>query len=186
MFNRSSESPRSLQPFYRWVCLGLLVAITPLSMSCYGRFPLTKAIYRFNGDVTNNKWIHSIILWIFVLLPVYSIAMLGDAIILNLIEFWTGESLEVSSYTRDDGSVVTLAPAENGQEAVLTITKDGETLAMQRYVRQTDGSVKVLDAQGNLTGSVLPTSEGGLDLTDANGVLVQGIPADALASLKAS
>jgi hypothetical protein len=168
------------------MCLLLLFAVTPLlTVGCYGRFPLTKAVYRFNGEVTDDKWVHSILLWVFVILPVYSIAMLGDAVVLNLIEFWTGETLEVSSHTREDGSEVTLTPTEDGHEAVMTLTKDGETTVMQRYVRQADGTIDVLDADGMLTGKVLPTAAGGFDLTDAEGSVVQGIPAEAVASMRA-
>lgn len=186
MFQRDAKDGRRLQPIYRRVCLVLLFALTPmLTVGCYGRFPLTKAVYRFNGDITDNKWIHSILLWIFIILPVYSIAMLGDAIILNLIEFWTGENLEISKHTRKDGAEVVLAPSADGNEAVLTVTKDGELLSMQRFVRQADGSVHVLDAEGRLAGEVLPTAEGGFDLTDSDGRVVQGIPAAALAGLRA-
>lgn len=180
------QTGRRLQPFYRRVGLILLFAVTPLlTVGCYGRFPLTKAVYKFNGEVTDNKWVHSILLWIFVILPVYSLATLGDAIILNLIEFWTGETLEIGSHTREDGSQVTLAPSEDGREAVLTLTKDGQTTVMQRYVRQADGTIEVLDAEGALTGKVLPTAAGGFDLTDAEGSVVQGIPADAVAAMRA-
>jgi hypothetical protein len=187
MLHRDLTKRRQLQPVYRRVCLILLFAVTPLlTVGCYGRFPLTKAVYRFNGDITDNKWIHSIILWIFVILPVYSIAMFGDAIILNLIEFWTGETLEISSYTREDGAEVVLEPSADGNEAVLTITKNGEVLGVQRYVRQADGSIQVLDVEGNLAGAVLPTANGGFDLTDADGNVVNGIPGEAIAALRAS
>lgn len=186
MFYRDAKDGRKLQPFYRRVCLVLLFALTPLlSVGCYGRFPLTKAVYRFNGDITDNKWVHTIIMWIFIILPVYSIATLGDAIILNLIEFWTGETLDISKHTREDGTEVVLAPSANGNEAVLTVTKDGEVLSVQRYVRQADGSIQVLDGEGRLAGEIVPTAEGGFDLTDADGRVVQGIPAEALAALGA-
>ncbi len=187
MLHRDMTKRPQLQPVYRRVCLVLLFALTPLlTVGCYGRFPLTKAIYRFNGDITNNKWMHTIIFWIFLIIPVYSIAMLGDAIILNLIEFWTGDTLDVSSYTTEDGTEVVLAPSADGNEAILTATKDGELISMQRFVRQADGSIQVLDAEGNLGGTVLPTTAGGFDLTDAEGRVVQGIPAEAVASLRSS
>lgn len=184
MFTPNAKA-RSRQPFYRRVCLVLLFAVAPsLMVGCYGRFPLTHAVYRFNGEVTENKWVHSILMWIFIILPVYDIAIIGDIIILNLIEFWTGDTLEISKYTREDGAEVVLAPSANGNEAVLTVTKDGKVLSVQRYVRQPDGSIRVLDEDGRLAGAVLPTDNGGLDLTDADGRIVHGIPAEALAALR--
>jgi hypothetical protein len=185
MFAQNRVSAPRLQPFYRRTCLLVLLAMLPLTASCYGRFPLTKAVYRFNGDVTDNKWVHSIILWIFWLLPVYSLAMLGDAIILNLIEFWTGETLEISSTTTEDGKTVVLEPSADGREAVLTVSEKGRILVVQRFVRQADGTIQVVDGDGRLMGQVLPTPQGGFDLTDADGAVVQGIPAAAIASLRA-
>jgi hypothetical protein len=185
MFARSRENAPRLQPFYRRICLVLLVALVPLTASCYGRFPLTKALYRINGEVTDNKWVHSILLWVFWWFPVYWLAMLGDAVILNLIEFWTGNTIQISSTTTDDGKTVVLAPSADGREAVLTVSENGQVLAVQRFARQADGSIQMLDGDGKLMGQVLPTEEGGFDLTDAEGSIVHEIPGAAIASLRA-
>ena len=81
-----------------WVqatCGLLIIALLALSLGCYGTFPLTKAVYEFNGDVTENELGQSLLMWGFIIIPVYSCAMLGDGIIFNLIEFWSGESLQL-------------------------------------------------------------------------------------------
>ncbi|HOR28799.1 MAG TPA: DUF3332 family protein [Candidatus Sumerlaeota bacterium] len=81
----------------------LLLAISPLVVtSCYGRFPLTHAVYDFNGEIGNDagnaeKWVESALFWVFVILPVYQLASLGDAIIFNVIEFWTGDTLRIGA-----------------------------------------------------------------------------------------
>lgn len=150
---------------------------------CYGKFPLTKAVYRLNGDITNNKIIHSIIFWIFIILPVYDLAFLVDAIILNLIEFWTGESLSVSSATLDDGTRVTLAPCEDEKTAILTVEKpDGSVLTTQ-FERVSEIQMNVIDGEGNVAGYIYRTSDGGMLLCDAKGETVRNIGAADLQAL---
>lgn len=73
------------------VALGVAFALlaTPMLSGCYGTFPLSKAVHKFNGAF-DNKWVQTGIFWGFVILPVYHFAALGDALVLNAIEFWTG------------------------------------------------------------------------------------------------
>jgi hypothetical protein len=79
-----------------WLLL-LMVSLT-LTGGCFGRFPLTRAIYNANasvgGDVgsdrTQAKLAQTAVMWVFVIIPVYSVGMIGDALVFNAIEFWTG------------------------------------------------------------------------------------------------
>ncbi|MCX7016079.1 MAG: DUF3332 family protein [Candidatus Sumerlaeota bacterium] len=155
-----------------------MAAAAPLATGCYGRFQLTRAIYRFNGDVTNDKLARSILFWVFVIIPVYQIAAIGDVLIFNLIEFWTGEELKISSYQGKDGSTVDLASAQGGQEAVMTIKRDGRVVGQERFVRLGDGRVEARDAGGRLVGTVERTTDDGLRLVNADGSTAETIPAD--------
>ena len=67
--------------------LVLLIA----SSGCYGPFNLTKQVHHWNGDV-GDKWVSEVVFIVLVIVPVYSFAMLGDAIIFNSIEFWGGDN----------------------------------------------------------------------------------------------
>jgi hypothetical protein len=184
-FGRTGNLMAWLRRRSRPIALGLLIALAPMAGGCYGRFPLTKAIYRFNGDVSKNKVIQSVIFWIFIILPVYELARLGDALILNLIEFWSGESLDVSSTTEQDGTTLALTPSENGREAVLRLSRGGELVAEQRFIRQADGSVEVRDARGRLSGRVVPEGDL-LRLTDAAGMTIRTIAPAAMAATPGS
>ena len=88
----------------RLVACVVLIALLPLATGCYGSFPLTHIIYRFNGEVTHYDLVHSIVFWVFIIIPVYWVGFVGDVIVLNLIEFWTGEKMTVSSQTLPDGT----------------------------------------------------------------------------------
>ncbi|MCL5270428.1 MAG: DUF3332 domain-containing protein [bacterium] len=80
----------------------LALSVVPLS-GCYGHFPLTRAIYQANGSVggeiqgdsTQKKIAQSAVMWVFVIIPVYGIGAIGDALVFNVVEFWTGETVQI-------------------------------------------------------------------------------------------
>lgn len=163
----------------------MLVAMLPfLFGGCYGAFPLTKKIYQFNGDISSHKIIQTVVFWVFVIIPVYGIGMLGDAIVCNLIEFWTGEQiLSVGPTTDSKGNTVCLTPSPDGKQAVLTVSRDGKVLAQEFFVKVSDTTFEVRDAQGKLQGKVLKSPDGTISLMDRNGAVVRTLPGHALAAM---
>lgn len=69
-----------------------LVALAIASSGCFGSFNLTRKLYHWNDTVSQDKWIKELVFIVFVWVPVYGIAGLGDAIVFNTIEFWSGEN----------------------------------------------------------------------------------------------
>ena len=161
--------------------------IAPGLAGCYGSFPVTNAVYRLNGKVTNSQFIHSIIMIIFVIIPVYEVAMLVDGLLLNLIEFWSGEEFDTAKvYQQPDGTVVVLAPGATPDELVMTVMREGEVLEVRRFLRGEDGIVAVVDEAGNAVGTVRPTRDGGFDLLDAQGETRERITLADVAALRSS
>lgn len=73
--------------------LVLLLSGAVLSQSsCMGSFALTLKVYEINNTITDNKFVNNLIFWI-VGAPVYGFTTTVDIVILNLIEFWTGDNL---------------------------------------------------------------------------------------------
>jgi len=72
-----------------WLLAGCLLSLT--TAGCYGKFGLTRAIYRINGSI-GDKWVNSIVTWILLIIPVYEICGLVDFLIFNVIQFWTGSN----------------------------------------------------------------------------------------------
>lgn len=72
-----------------WVLIGCFLSIA--TAGCYGRFALTRMIYRVNGSI-GDKWMNSICTWIFLIIPVYEVCGLVDFALLNVIQFWTGRN----------------------------------------------------------------------------------------------
>ena len=168
----------------RGVVVLALLAFAPLTLSCYGRFPLTKAIYRINGEIgdsvdgdsTKSGILQSLVMWVFIIIPVYKIAMLADIIIFNLVEFWTGESIQIGQTTAPDGTRVVVVPDEGGRTATLSVSKDGRLLAQQKLVKVSDQLLEVRQMDGALAGTAERTAEGDLILKDARGRTVSTLP----------
>jgi len=73
----------------------LLICLTIsglIQTSCMGKFALLKKLYTWNEKATGNKFIDNLLFWILNILPVYGFVVFVDAVILNLIEFWTGSN----------------------------------------------------------------------------------------------
>lgn len=144
----------------------LVVALVGMIMGCYGRFQMTRTVYKYNGNVgddfrnsTVGAVTQQVAFWLFV--PVYGVTMLGDAVILNLIDFWTGSPIDIAYQERlDDGTVVTLTPAPGGQEAELAYSKDGRVLATHRIVRVSQDVCELRDTDGGLLGTAVRNSVG--------------------------
>ncbi|MEY2830049.1 MAG: hypothetical protein RIQ33_1907 [Bacteroidota bacterium] len=83
---------------------------------CFGSFSLTKKVYEFNKSVSPSKVVQNIVFWAFCVIPVYEICSSVDAIILNLIEFWTGSN--------------PLSMAEGQREEQVVMGKDGNQYKM--------------------------------------------------------
>jgi len=160
-----------------WVVGLLLVALTPGVLGCYGSFPITKIVYEFNGKVTDVKLVHTVVFWLFLILPVYYFATLGDALIFNLIEFWTGEKAGVARVVQPDGSELALTPSADGGQAELTLSRDGRVLTRATFVRVADGRFEVRDADGRLVGRVDRAADGRLLLSRGDGALFAAVQA---------
>lgn len=72
------------------LALGLMT-----TTSCLGHKQSNNAfnnLHAWNRSVTDNKWINELIYLGLNIIPVYGIFHLGDIIIFNSVEFWTGEN----------------------------------------------------------------------------------------------
>ncbi len=73
----------------RTILLLIIISMLSLSISgCFGSFAITKTVYNFNKNL-ENKFVRSIVMWAFYIVPVYPLSTWVDVFILNVIEFWT-------------------------------------------------------------------------------------------------
>jgi hypothetical protein len=103
----------------------------PALQGCYGNFSLVKKVYKWNGSL-GNKWLNSIVMIALNIIPVYSFAGAIDAVILNLVEFWTGSN------------PLAMLP---GEKEIRTVTVDGKSFLLT--ATQNRMEVVPLDAPEN-------------------------------------
>lgn len=175
---------RTLSRFRLSIVIILLIAVMPVALTgCFGRFPLTHRIYNLNQNVSHDKFVRTLVFWLFIIAPVYEIGILADAIIFNLVEFWTGEQWIAYEPMEDGfGNIVKLEPSEDGSEMVMTMTRNGEVIAQDRFIKVSDSQFEIRDIEGNLNGLVFITPEGDVQIAKADGEIIRTIEADSIAA----
>lgn len=114
------------------VIMSALLVFTSTLQSCIGSFNLTKKVYEFNRSL-GDKWIQELVFIVFCVVPVYEIAVFVDAVILNLIEFWTGSN----PMSMNEGDIeIQYKKGIDGNNYKLTATKN------KLQILQLDGVAK--------------------------------------------
>lgn len=70
------------------VCL----SSTILFNSCLGSFSAFNNLRDWNDGLTDSKFLDNLVFWVLNIVPVYGLFFLGDVIIFNVIEFWSGSN----------------------------------------------------------------------------------------------
>jgi hypothetical protein len=98
----------------------LLLGISMVQTSCMGSWGLTTKIYKWNEDATGSKFLNNLIFWVLLIIPIYSISIAVDFIILNLIEFWTGSN----PLAMEEGQIEKQIVSKGGIDYEITATKN--------------------------------------------------------------
>lgn len=137
------------------VLLSALAAcvFTVSTIGCTGSFTLTNKINKWNESVTGNKYVNgaiSFLLFVTTIKPL--LAVVGDMMFLNTIEFWTGSNPLASgdTYKETDanGNTVTAVKMEDGSLFMRVETKDGKTEEL--VLQQDEEILRILDNKGNV------------------------------------
>jgi hypothetical protein len=72
--------------------LASVLCLSIFAGGCYGPFNLTRQVHHWNGTVVENEWGQEGIFLGLAFLPVYFLAIAGDSLIFNSIEFWGGQN----------------------------------------------------------------------------------------------
>ena len=131
----------------------LLLTATLLLSSCIGSFRLTNNIKEWNEGV-GDKFVNEVVFIALHIVPVYQIAIFIDSVVLNSVEFWTGESLvaepgETKIVKNAQGVDVQVTALENGytisdgKTAVNLVFDENEQVWSAQYGGQTVELVKL-------------------------------------------
>lgn len=157
----------------------MCVALFSVQVSgCFGKFALTRAIWEFNKNVSPNKFIQWLVFLVLVVVPVYGIGTLVDAVVINSIEFWTGSNPVGSAETGDTQTrVVRLGPGdtlrlsrEPGSDVMkVELEREGQA-TMVRYFEPLEDGMAVRDDAGAVLLQAREQLDGAVTVTDAAGV----------------
>lgn len=130
--------------------------------SCYGSFQALKTVHRWNGSL-GNPFLNTLVFWVFWIVPVYEVTALADAIVFNLLEFWTGEN-PIASVALKDGA---LAEFERVDDATvkMTVTQVDGTVGAFTIVKVDDRGFMIKGADGAVLSQVEVRDDGDLVLT---------------------
>mgnify|MGYP003181667786 CR=1 FL=1 len=119
--------------------------------SCIGSFKLTNKVLGWNEGV-GNKFVNELVFIAFHIIPVYELTVVADILVLNSIEFWSGENL-VSQSTKEvkgeNGDTYLVTTDENGYTITnsWSVSANGETTKFMTFVD--DNHVKMPGVDGN-------------------------------------
>jgi hypothetical protein len=135
--------------------IGLFAFTAAGATGCYGDFALTRKLHQWNGSL-GDKWVNTLVFWALVIVPVYEVAALGDAIIFNVIEFWGGRNPIHSASAPPSAEIVAGGAIElrRGDHTYRLVPAGARRFALQRdaevvaYVeRAQDGGLRVISAE---------------------------------------
>jgi hypothetical protein len=152
---------------------GTLAALGAAS-GCFGSFGATTSLWKFNKGVSDNKWLQWLVFLGLVILPVYELFTLGDVLVFNTVEFFTGKN-PIGSALLDLGHGRTLALSRDAQDPHVVraeIRASRHDAAAPEvcvyFIQQTDTGFVVMDSGHRVVSRV--TSERGLiELFSAEG-----------------
>jgi hypothetical protein len=160
---RHGEAPRTTRR-------ALLVsgACVLASSGCFGSFSLTGMLYDWNGRVSDDKWVRWLVFLGLVILPVYKLLILADMLVLNTIEFWTGDNPAGGARISDLGEGHTLTSIQTADpDLVRHEHRYHGSLVRILYVRRSDdGNVQLLDVHGQVLSKTRQDESGAIMLLD--------------------
>lgn len=151
----------------RLVALTMALALTAsFSTACIGKFATTGKVREFNLETTQERWPRWGLFLLLYIIPVYPFASMIDLLIVNSIEFWTGENpvshepavtpgaaqddlgANQKSFTAEDGTLVTMTHELDDTVTAVLTSPDGETRKL--VISKNETGIFVEDEQGTI------------------------------------
>jgi hypothetical protein len=138
---------------WRWVrnvtVLGATAGLLVSTTGCFGRFRAMNTVYDFNKSATDNGVVRSLLMVGMLIVPVYEVSFLIDALVLNTLDFFNGTKNVSTTETLPDGTKLTMSKVDGdtvrvrhvdaeGRERSFDVVRVGERAG---YVRAADGRV---------------------------------------------
>lgn len=154
-----------------------VLASSMLFSSCIGSFKLWHNLKSWNEGI-GNKFVNELVFFGLNIVPVYGIAYLADALVLNSIEFWSGKSAmaenEVKEVEGENGTYIverrndgyTLTHKETKESLDLVFDEDTQTWSANtpngiiELVKLNEDGTATVNMQNGTAMTVFPDMQG--------------------------
>jgi hypothetical protein len=72
--------------------LAVILSSALLLSGCLGSFQAFNNLKDWNHEVSDSRFVNNLVFWGLNIVPVYGLFFIGDALIFNVIEFWSGSN----------------------------------------------------------------------------------------------
>ena len=149
-----------------------------LVVGCTGSFNLTRKVYDFHRS-QENKWVDEVLFLGFCWIPVYGLAAFVDAVIMNSIEFWTGEN-PVDKMTKGNSQTQHVL-SSGDSEIVMTYDQSNDSINLQSSnfpgsmmtLERSPSGVVAKDSNGNIVYASVKDEAGGVSIYNGDRKLVK-------------
>ncbi len=138
--------------------VAVLMSACIVLSSCIGSFGLTSKIKAWNDSI-GNKFVNELVFIGMHIIPVYELSIFADILVLNSIEFWTGNNAlgknagETKIVKNSKGEDITITTCENGYnisngDTAMNLIWDGADQSWSvEYNNQMNKIMKMIDAE---------------------------------------
>ena len=160
----------------------VMVAAALMLSGCFGPFNLTRRLYRWNSQVA-GKWEREFMFILLAWAPIYGLTLIGDAVVFNSMEFWTGNNpVDAPSKAELPSLPHTKRIVRGDEEAVLTcaMAADGRQLTIQQFragrpagafrIQRHEGMTVGLNGEGQVVFTAQSLADGKILVTDGHGM----------------
>ena len=112
------------------VALILTLSASMMMTSCIGSFSLTNKLLNWNKTIS-NKFVNELVFFALWFVPVYEVASLADLVVLNSIEFWSGENPVACGKRVIEGNDGRYLVECDGKGYTITSENDGSVVRLE-------------------------------------------------------
>lgn len=118
-----------MKKYYMSVAVVLTLAASMVCTSCIGSFTLTNKLLSWN-DTIDNKFVNELVFFALWIVPVYPVSAAADLLVLNSIEFWSGDNPVACGKRVVDGKDGRYLVECDGKGYTITSENDGTVIRL--------------------------------------------------------
>ncbi len=134
------------------------LSLSLLFSSCLGSFSAFNNLKDWNQGVSDSRFVNNLIFWGLNIIPVYGLFFVGDALIYNVIEFWSGSNP---------------IAMDEGDSEMQIVEKDGNTYEMIATKNRMEITVLEGPKKGNKVDLVYRPHEKSWNAIKPNGEIIK-------------